>query len=615
MDYTTKSKYMFLATYYLQGEIGERIIEDALTTEDITTLKALEVEHDRLIKSMEDKLPNNDEQPPVDTKKAANQISARDYPDLYDDMEIDPDNLGCIMLDLEPMKVMEYIEGHEDDLYENPKWDQGSVPAETVPHVTLLYGLLENGNKWKKKVDMVLKDWSVKSVTVEEVGYFDTPDSYAIVAHLEKTPELVDGHERLTLLPHINTFSEYKPHMTLAYVKKEADPETWVKALNKVYKGKKIKASAINYGDKPKDTKKNTSETSVEASLARSGSDHNAISPAGLIVAYNALDSDSLAIIKDQELKLKNGFADVERRIVETATQKVAKNYLDDPTDVIAPADREKFVQEVEALLTTFYINLYPVFGQQLLSKRAAEYGVTTPYMVSQESQAYIQEMAAKAATSHVNTVIKDILVAASLAYALAIGAALVTLVVAAVAAGNVKIKKKLMDNGYTHDNISIREAVEAGLFDKMDVYKEAQKLAREGEGQAKIVQSIRAKYPEISKNRATTIARTESARVFNQSQYEADRQFLIANGLMDKAYKKLRSRTGTPCDHCKLLINRPPIPFETNFADLGTQITVTTTKENGDVKVNSLPVNWEAIKAGNVHPNCNCEYVLIIKD
>ena len=615
MDYTTKSKYMFLATYYLQGEIGERIIEDALTTEDITTLKAFEVEHDLLIKSMEDKLPNTDEQPPVDTKKAANQISARDYPDLYDDMEIDPDNLGCIMLDLEPMKVMEYVEAHEDDLFENPKWDQGPVPAETVPHVTLLYGLLENGNKWKKKVDMVLKDWSVKSVTVEEVGYFDTPDSYAIVAHLEKTPELVDGHERLTLLPHISTFSEYKPHMTLAYVKKEADPKIWVKALNKVYKGKKIKASAINYGDKPKDTKKNASETSVEASLARSGSDHNAISPAGLIVAYNALDSDSLAIIKDQELKLKNGFADVERRIVEAATQKVAKNYLDDPTDVIAPADREKFVQEVEALLTTFYINLYPVFGQQLLSKRAAEYGVTTPYMVSQESQAYIQEMAAKAATSHVNTVIKDILAAASLAYALAIGAALVTLVVAAVAAGNVKIKKKLMDNGYTYDDTSIREAVEAGLFDKMDVYKEAQKLAREGEGQAKIVQSIRAKYPEISKNRATTIARTESARVFNQSQYEADRQFLVANGLMDKAYKKLRSRTGTPCDHCKLLINRPPIPFETNFADLGTQITVTTTKENGDVKVNSLPVNWEAIKAGNVHPNCNCEYVLIIKD
>ena len=601
MDYKTKSKYVFLASYYLQTALVDRVIADNLSTEDSILLKELEKDY------------NNTSR---DTDTVANQIASRDYPELYKDIDIDIDDLGCIMLDLEPMEVMKYVEGREDELFENPKWDQGSVPAETVPHVTLLYGLLENGNKWKDKVDLLLKDWKLDKVKIEKVGFFDTPDSYAVVAHLEKTEELVDGHERLTLLPHVNTFSEYLPHMTLAYVKKEANVEEWVKLLGKQYNSKTVKAAGINYGDHEEDDDDdNKSDNALRSSLSRVGQDHNSISQSGLIVAYNALDSDTRAIVADQTTRLETGFAEIEARMIEAATSKVSKNYLDEPTDVISRADRQKFEQEVQALLTTFYINLYPVFGQQLLSKRAVEYGMTTPYVMNQASQDYIEEMAVKAAVSHVNTVIKDILVAASLAYALAVTAALVTLVVAAVAAGNIKIKKKLDDGGYKYEEDSIREAIDDGVFDKMDVYKEAQKLAKEGEGLGKIVQSIRAKYPEIAKNRAATIARTEAARVFNQSQFEADRQFLISNGLMDKAYKKLRSRTGTPCDHCEMLINRPPIPFEKNFADLGTQLTVTETKDNGDVKVKTLPVNWEAIKAGNVHPNCNCEYVLIIKD
>ena len=83
----------------------------------------------------------------------------------------------------------------------------------------------------------------------------------------------------------------------------------------------------------------------------------------------------------------------------------------------------------------------------------------------------------------------------------------------------------------------------------------------------------------------------------------------------MDRAYKQLRSRTGTPCVHCEYLINKPAIPFMKNFADLGTTLSATETKEDGTVKVKSLPINWEPVSAGNVHPNCNCEYVLIIKD
>lgn len=539
------------------------------------------------------------------SKKAENQVSARDYEDIYKDMDIDIEDLGCIMLDLKPLKITQYVEDLKDDLFENPKFDQGALPAETTPHVTLLYGLLENGNKWKTKVDKLLSDWTVKTVKINEVGFFETSDSFAIIAHLEKTPELVDGHERLTLLPHVNTFSEYLPHMTLAYISKEADPKKWVEALGKQYNNKTIKALGINYGDKP-DKKETT-----KSSLSLTGQDHNSLSQTGLILAENALDSATRDIITGQENSLRDGFASIERDIIEACVSKVQKNYLEQPGDVITQAQRKQFEADVEALLTTFYINLYPLFGRQLLSQRASEYGYVTSYEMTTASQAYIEEMAQMAAVSHVNTVIQDILIAASLAYTALVVAQMLVLIKASLAAGNIKLKEQLPNNP---TDKQILAEINKGTFDNTDMYKEAQKLAREGAGQAEIVKAIRDKYADISKNRATTIARTESARVFNQSQYEADKQFLVNSGLMDKAYKKLRSRTGTPCIHCKALINKPPIPFTQNFADLNTTLTATETSESGEVKVKHLPINWEPVTAGNVHPNCNCEYVLIIK-
>lgn len=177
-------------------------------------------------------------------KSFIKQISARDFPDLYSDLDIDPANLGCIMIDTKTLDVAKFITNAQDDLA-----DENSLEAEKEAHVTLLYGLLENGNKWKDKVDALLKGWNMDSVLIDEVDYFDLGQSYAIVAHIKKTDEIIDGHERLTLLPHINTFSEYKPHLTLAYVKhRQLIADKWVEALGNEYNGKMIKCVGLNYG-------------------------------------------------------------------------------------------------------------------------------------------------------------------------------------------------------------------------------------------------------------------------------------------------------------------------------------------------------------------------------
>jgi hypothetical protein len=188
------------------------------------------------------------------------QVSANDFPGLYDDIDIvDVDKLGCIMIDTGTVKVTKFVEDGKADLIEATDGSDHAMGAvaEKEAHVTLLFGLLENGNIWKDKVDTVLEGWTLDSVTINDVTAFDLGDSYAIVGLIKKTPELIDGHERLTLLPHIQTFSEYKPHLTLAYVEHDqATADKWVKALRAEYKGAEPSTKGINYGDKPDEATK-----------------------------------------------------------------------------------------------------------------------------------------------------------------------------------------------------------------------------------------------------------------------------------------------------------------------------------------------------------------------
>jgi 2'-5' RNA ligase len=183
------------------------------------------------------------------------QVSSREHPEIYEDLDIDTNDLGCIMLDLEKLSVLDVVgQGASEDLATTVTMDRTPVPGEEATHVTLLYGLLENGNVWKDKVDTLLEGWSMESVTIKDIGYFDLPDSYAIIAHVETSTDLLEGHNRLTLLPHIQTFSDYRPHVTLAYISKEADLGKWLTALNGEYEGIELKVTGINYGDEPDDS-------------------------------------------------------------------------------------------------------------------------------------------------------------------------------------------------------------------------------------------------------------------------------------------------------------------------------------------------------------------------
>ena len=143
------------------------------------------------------------------------------------------------------------------------------------------------------------------------------------------------------------------------------------------------------------------------------------------------------------------------------------------------------------------------------------------------------------------------------------------------------------------------------------DLYKIAYEAAKKGMSQTEIINEVKNKYSyDISENRAKVVARTETNRAFTRSQFEADSQFVEQNELDGKVFKKWHTRSDNPCEFCKALEQEGMIPFDQSFRNVGESVSVGKGKNK-----KTLDVDFETLEAGNLHPNCSCEYELIIKN
>ena len=181
--------------------------------------------------------------------------SIHEFDDLMADLDIVVSELGCVMLPTEPFDL--FGEGREhildvEDLYasNDPKkwWVNGDVTAKS--HITLLYGLMKPAYEQKDAVDRVLATWDRPEYLVpERVTFFPSPDDEkyaAIVVEIDDL-HLVEANQRLSYLPHVNTFAEYKPHMTLCYVKLES-AQRWMDILNEAQFHIYVKGDELDYG-------------------------------------------------------------------------------------------------------------------------------------------------------------------------------------------------------------------------------------------------------------------------------------------------------------------------------------------------------------------------------
>jgi hypothetical protein len=182
-------------------------------------------------------------------------ISVHEFDDVMKDLDIVVSELGCVMLPTEPFDI--FSEGREhlldtEDLYASNDpdkwWVQGDVSAKS--HVTLLYGLMKPAYEQKEAVDRVLDTWEWPEYLIpERIVMFPSQDDdeYAAIVVEFEDPRLVEAHQRLSYLPHINTFAEYRPHMTLCYVRLEA-AQYWVDILDQVPFHVYVKGSPLDYG-------------------------------------------------------------------------------------------------------------------------------------------------------------------------------------------------------------------------------------------------------------------------------------------------------------------------------------------------------------------------------
>ena len=176
------------------------------------------------------------------------KLSSHQFKDIYEAEGIEVDKLGCVMLDTEPIAMPKMYELEIPEVFYTSKdrfWIKGYT-ADKTPHVTLLYGLLTPANEQPENVARVMEGWTMPTVTIKEFGFFPSPMEeepyYCIVGHIEVTPLLLEAHQRLSFLSHINTYPEFKPHITIAYiVKDEAIRDRMVNDLNKLFAGKELK--------------------------------------------------------------------------------------------------------------------------------------------------------------------------------------------------------------------------------------------------------------------------------------------------------------------------------------------------------------------------------------
>lgn len=174
------------------------------------------------------------------------------------EMGIDVGSLGCIMLDVEGVDLTDAIDPAWEYRSDDPRLAHVSG-TQTEGHVTLLYGLLSNGNTIRDAVDEVLEGWSLDQVKTDQLHVFPSPietEPYVCIVAGQVSPqrELLDAHQRLSLLPHINTHPTYRPHVTLTYVHRDHEQDA-LAALRRRFKARDtyvpiaFPVTGINYGD------------------------------------------------------------------------------------------------------------------------------------------------------------------------------------------------------------------------------------------------------------------------------------------------------------------------------------------------------------------------------
>ena len=124
---------------------------------------------------------------------------------------------GCVMVDFNVANWADLLESiHSDDVYKVEGKNYGLQPR---PHLTLLYGIHDTVTD--EEILNCFEGFTEDDfkVQIEGVSIFENPEFDVVKLGISLTPRLKEINEILSELDNSNQFPEYKPHITLAYVK------------------------------------------------------------------------------------------------------------------------------------------------------------------------------------------------------------------------------------------------------------------------------------------------------------------------------------------------------------------------------------------------------------
>jgi hypothetical protein len=119
---------------------------------------------------------------------------------------------GCVMLN-----VPYHASGIHEYIYSSDVYNNDGTGLETTPHITLLYGL----HKGVSLVDVlnVLKNFQFGVLKIGNVSKFDN-EHFDVLKFGVDGESLHECNKVLKKLPHTSKFPDYKPHLTVGYLKK-----------------------------------------------------------------------------------------------------------------------------------------------------------------------------------------------------------------------------------------------------------------------------------------------------------------------------------------------------------------------------------------------------------
>lgn len=148
---------------------------------------------------------------------------------------------GCVMLEFQVSNWNEVIsEIDPEDVYEEPGDTTHGI--EDTPHLTLLYGL--HPEVTEEQVQQILDNFSEElNIEIEGIDIFENPKFDVVKFNVKKDEKLQYLHDELSKLPNSDEYPDYKPHITIAYVK----VGTGKKYVNPDYKYKVQNVSKVCY--------------------------------------------------------------------------------------------------------------------------------------------------------------------------------------------------------------------------------------------------------------------------------------------------------------------------------------------------------------------------------